>query len=564
MSTSPATVVTKPEPDQSPEALKRDLAGVPAERKYRAPKMQLFAALRRQHPDYLRSHKRWTLLRALAAGGEQAEAVKLDLLCNPDGRSPKIQKARAAIAPLVNKVGPIIARFTTQLFVDTPNIEGTTKPWLQKFLDVGARLPDDPDQRAGFTKFLDQAMFAALAEGQAIAQIDTRTASGARFLAGQAQSGELDPYVVLLNRDCLWDWETGDQGLNMVKLHRFNTYRSDWVDRPKPEHIFTIFERLDRRVVVSQYRVRRVPTRPDEVIEPKEFIHQDWKETEITIEPVVLADGTSLEQAEIFNRRGEYEFPVVILSLPGFLCLGDQLFDLQKEHFNNRCGMNWAIQRANFAMPYVKGPRDIFQDMKVGDGYYLFIPEEVAGETTVGDFAINSPAIGSATQKEESISKDIYETLQQMAYLASQTPAAMARSEESRLKDKELEQVLLSRQGRILKEFALQIVKVAAIAAGDPVDLGNLKIDGLEKFQTSGLLSYLPLYAGLAQIGGVPTPEFKRQQFKDMTRLYGTTLDSESETVQEILDAIDKVSDEDIMAAGQPPAPEPGQPAPAG
>lgn len=524
-------------------------------------KLRLLRGLKQQHEKYRANRKTWAMLRAIAQGGSAAEAVKKDLITNPDGVGRDIQEERAESAPLVNKIGPILARFVTQLFIDAPKVEGSEEPWVEDFLTTGARLPDDLDQQAGFEQFLDQAMFNALAEGAAIAQVDTQTASGARFLAGQKQSGELSPYVVLLNRDALWDWEPGDNGLRSCKLHRFNTYRETILDAPMPEHIFTIFERDGDRVLASQYQVRRVREKMHGEIRPEPFVEgiDEANLETVDIQPTRLADGTAMEKVEIFNRNGKFEFPVIVLSLPGFLCVGDQLLGLQKEHFNNRASMNWAINRANWAMPYIKGgDTDPFKNphVKAGNGRYLWFPGD--SDYEIGQISVSSPAISSSAQKEDSISKDVYETLQQMAYLASQSPAAMARSEESRIKDKELELVLLQRHGKILKDFALKIVRCASIAAGDRSPDDVWKVDGFTKFKAAGLLSYLPLYAGLAQIGGVPVPEFKRMQFKDMVRLYGTTLDHSSEEIQETLDAVDKIPEDKLMESGQPPAPEAG------
>jgi hypothetical protein len=524
---------------------------------------RLLAGLKRQHEDCRVNRERWQILRAIAEGGAAADSVKGKLLINPDGVGKAVAKDRADAAPLVNKIGPIIARFVTQLFVDAPKVEGTKKPWLQDFLDHGARLPGDSDQRASLEQFLDMAMFSALAEGGAIAQVDTRTASGSRFLSGQAQAGELDPYVVLLNREAMWDWEMGENGLQACKLHRFSTYRAGLLDAPMPEHIFTIYERDGDRVLGSQYRVRKVRKRLDEVIEPKPFIDSVIDPKDVTIEATELSDGTRLERVEIFNQAGRYEFPIILLSLPGFLCIGEQLMGLQKEHFNNRASMNWAINRANWAMPYIiGGDEDPFQDkrVKAGDGRYLWFPGDSGYQ--VGSLAVNSPAIPASAEKERGISNDIYETLQQMAYLASQSGAAISRSEESRIKDKELEHVLLHRHGTILKEFAKKIVVCAGIAANDPTPADQYEVDGFEKFSTNGLLSYLPLYMGLAQIGGVPVPAFKRMQLKDMARLYGTTLDRPSEEIDEVVAAVDAMSDDEVMKAGMPPEmaqPEPGQ-----
>lgn len=519
---------------------------------------RLLKALQYQHGTYRRSQQRWALLRSIAAGGEQAEAVKYTLIVNTDGRGEKIKKAKADAAALVNKIGPIVARFTTQLFVDSPKVE-SSKPrqsiWLNQFIEEGARLEGDPDQRAGFQEFLTNAMFAALTEGAAIAQVDTRTSGGSLNLAGQIQSGELEPYVVLLNRDALWDWDSDEDGLRMAKLHSFKTYRERWDQPPMPEHVFTIYEKEDTgRVVASQYRVRRIRERLDEEIPPIPFINTiDPKRA--SIEFTRLSNGQPFDRLEIFNRQGEYVFPLIILNLPGFLCIGDQLLELQKEHFNNRSSQNWAMWRANWAMPFIKGgDNDPFKNpqTQAGDGFYLWFPGD--SDYQVGQLGVTSPAIDAAARKETAISQDIYETLQQMAYLASQSPAALSRSEESRIKDKELELILLTRHGEILKKFATEVVKAAAIAANDNAEFN---IDGFAKFQTNGLLTYLPAFQGIMGINGVPSELFKRLCLKSLARLTGTTLDWTDEEIQSVLKDIEAIPKDEVMktlAMPEPPA----------
>jgi len=523
---------------------------------------RLLKALQYQHTTYRRSQKRWALLRSIAAGGEAAEAIKYSLIINTDGRGEKVKRARADAAALVNKIGPIVARFTTQLFVDSPKVE-SSKPnqstWLTQFLKEGARLEGDPDQRAGFQEFLTNAMFMALTEGAAIAQVDTQTSVGSLNLAGQIQTGELQPYVVLLNRDSLWDWDSDENGLRMAKLHSFKTYRDRWDQPPMPEHIFTIYEKDEMgRVLASQYRVRRLKERPDEEINPIPFLNfVDPKRA--SIEFTRLSNGQPFDRLEVFNRQGEYSFPLIILNLPGFLCIGDQLLELQKEHFNNRSSQNWAMWRANWAMPFIRGgDSDPFKNpaTQAGDGYYLWFPGD--SDYQVGQLGVNSPAVDAAARKETAISQDIYETLQQMAYLASQTSAALSRSEESRIKDKELELILLSRHGEILKKFASDIIKAASIAANDNAEF---EVDGFAKFQTNGLLTYLPAFQGLMGINGIPSEEFKRLCLKSLARLTGTTLDWTDEEIQLIVEDIDKIPKKEVMktlAIPEPPA-MPGQ-----
>ena len=139
-----------------------------------------------------------------------------------------------------------------------------------------------------------------------------------------------------------------------------------------------------------------------------------------------------------------------------------------------------------------------------------------------------------------------------MAYLAAQTPAALSRSEESRRKDEELERILLLRQGSLLKDFAAKIVRCAKIAANDSRK-EDISVEGFQKFKTSGLLSYLPLYQGLNEIGDIPVPAFKRMRLRDTIRLYGTTLDHSSEEIQDVINEVDDIPESELMQTGQPP-----------
>ena len=178
--------------------------------------------------------------------------------------------------------------------------------------------------------------------------------------------------------------------------------------------------------------------------------------------------------------------------------------------------------------------QDLFKSQKAGDGYYLWFPDD---DIEVGSFSVNSPAIPVSSQKEETISKDIYETLQQMAYLVAQTPAALSRSEESRQKDRELERILLSRQPTLLKEFAAKIIKCPKIAANDNSS-GNFKIDGFQKFEMEGLSKYLPMFQSLNEISDTLVPGFKHVWAKDIARLYEARLGHDSKEIQAILNEI--------------------------
>ena len=508
-------------------------------------------ALKRKHPEYKRSSGDWATLIAISKGGAEARAVAKKLLINPDGRGGKVIKEMLKSAPLVNKIGPIVTRIAGKTFGDPIKIEGSKELWVKDFLASGGRTPTDKDEPLTFV--IRQAAVAALATGKSYLQIDTGISSGAENLS-QQNADELKPFVNLLDRLSVWDWEEDSSGLSMVKIHNFRLERKDWASERTPVHEFTIYWKSQGRILASRYEVRK-KVKPGVKVPIVPFVEglteaKSEGERDYTITTPDTGDGRKFEEIEIFSINGRSIFPIISLNMPHELNIGDQLLGLQQEHYNNRVAAQWRLQRANFSMPYSQGgDEDPFANNKIGDGFYLRVEDP---DVTFGEIAVSSRGVDLAFKFEDVIERDLYEFVQQLSFTAQQKAAALNRSEGSRLLDQDPEDALLMQVGAPIIKAIKKVMQVAAIAANDTFDPENWQISGLQNFKTKGLGAYLSIFEGLNNVGGVPTPSFNRQKMKDIVNRYASTMNVPRETLETLIADIDGLSDEEVMEAVKP------------
>ena len=499
------------------------------------------SSLQRKHPKYIEDSSYWNLLLGITKGGKRAQKFAGQMLANPNGRSQDVIKEMIKVAPIVNKMGPLINRINSKVFSDKLSIQGTQNSWFQSFRETGGR--HDEKRNLSFEQVIRIAASEALATGKSYLQVDTATSIEPENLAQQPDE-ELRPYLNLLDRASVWDWEAGEGGLTMAKIHSFRTERRDWMSPRQGVHEFLIYVQEGARVLVSKYevRLRNYP----KGMEDRPFIERltDKKAGEYIIRIATLASGTEIEQLPIFNLGGRFEFPIIELAIPEEFCLGDQLYGLQREHYNNRVGAQWRLQRSNFSMPYAKGgDSDPFASKKMGDGFYLWLPDE---DIDFGEITVSSDGASLALQMEDVIEKDLYEFVQQLSYAAQQKAAALSRSEGSRGMDDEPENALLAEIGLPILKAVRQCLKAAAIAANDPFPSEQWEIKGLQNFRLKELGGYMPLFKDMALIP-VPTASFQRRRLRDFLVKYAATFDLDSESLEQLIADVENLSDEKVM-----------------
>ncbi|MBW4660928.1 MAG: hypothetical protein KME15_19815 [Drouetiella hepatica Uher 2000/2452] len=517
--------------------------------------MNLLESLRHRHPEHRAQCDRWALLEAMVAGGAaMTDAMKRKILPNPDGRPDAVVQERIKLATYTNKISPILTRFNSQLFSEPASFSGSKAPfWDDRFLPYGALLDGDDDARASFSTFLRESMFKCLVTGKAIAQIDTRIASGeALSLVDQDSTGELQPYVLLHPRSSLWDWESDAKGFCFAKLHRWVVKRDRWDMPPVGEHDFTIYQRTEEgAIVASRYSIRRRPKENEKPpVEP--FDLDQLQEKDVDIIPMQMPNGQPLENVPIFNYRGVFEFPIVTLTVSPGLHIADQLFEPQKSFFAQTAALEYALYTNNFSIPVVSGVEDADDDplktQKIGEGYYLTLKP---GQT-ISAFERPGRTITTAITYRGEIKRDIYDQLQQIALSAADGTAIMARSGASKREDRRPEQILLETYGQLIREYAVQILRVASIAHAEDV---RWTVDGFDDFLGEGVLEEVTDMQQLQTVT-IPSPTFKRETTKFLVRRVGKSYGLDAKAMTKAIEEIDQAD----AAAFEPPQPEPRQP----
>lgn len=495
-----------------------------------------------KHQEHRRWGQRWELLEAMVAGGRKmTPEMKRRLMVNPDGREEGVIEQRLKLATYENKIGPVIGRFVSQLCHKEGLYEGSKDDYWAKFKSQQALLPGDDDGRTSFHLFLQAAILSAMSTGKAIAQVDCRVATGVG-LDGQKKNGELEPYVILHPRSCLWDFEPADEGgFKYVKLHQFIERRQKWDKEPIRSHIFTIFEQEEgsERILASKYRVTCLE-------EEKAGSFADletFRESEVQIEVV---DG--IEGVPIFNVNGKYRFPVISLNLPDSLCIAEQLFDLQKSYFNQTAGLEWGMYTSNCAMPVISGvdddEDDPFLGQKIGEGFYITLKtgQNLSWTERPGG------AFGITLNYRGEISRSIYAVLQQVAIAADSGTAIIARSGESKKEDRRPEQILLEVYGEMLRVFAKQIWDCAAIAHNEDIEF---TVSGFDDFLSEGLLEYVTGYANSSQLL-IPSITFKKAMAKYSVRRILKEVKADPAEIEQAIQEIEAAEPEEF----QPPQPQ--------
>lgn len=513
-----------------------------------APKT-LFENLIYRHKEHEKS-EHWDLLWAMVSGGEaMTDDYKRKLLCNPDNRPEPIIRERLKLATYQNKLGPILNRTLSQLFEHDYVISGSTDPFWEEFSRQGALLSTDDDARCSMKGFLHQAMLQAFTEQKAIAQVDTRLATGASNRAAQRVMGEDRPYVLLHRRRSLWDWVSDDKGFVYTKLHHLRVIRKGWNTPPVYQHEFTIFQREDSgRITASRYLVRKTQQDPaNPLLDVTKAAQKD-----VTVVADRNGNNEEIVDLEIFNYpKGTFEFPIVTLTLPPALWLADQLYDLQREHYNYRAGINWKLQTNNFSMPVIlSDDDDPMAKQKTGDGYYWHFP----ANTQITSFNSSTAGISQAMSCLQANSQDFYETLQQIAIAAQSSPSALSRSQGSREMDARPEVLLLQTFGQYVTEFLAQIYKVAAIVRGEAVDW---KIEGFRDFLDGGTVEAITEQQGIKSLR-IPSQAFNQAATERFVERYGRANHFPAEVLTQSKSEIAQAPLADLID----PAPPTGQPEP--
>jgi hypothetical protein len=226
-------------------------------------------------------------------------------------------------------------------------------------------------------------------------------------------------------------------------------------------------------------------------------------------------------------------FPVVTMTLPEPLRLADQLFDTQVSFFNQTAAVEWAILSTNYAQL-------IFQDVldedelaeringRAGNGYFWALPEGVKATWLERDGA----GIDRGREYRKELKAEMLEIVQQVAANATLYQRTHA-SGESKKEDRRALDILLEVYGHRLRQFASEILNVAAIAHGENV---TWTVNGFDHYDGDTLQDDLQQLVSVT--GVVDSPTLRREGQKAIAARAVHELGLPEEIRQQISDEI--------------------------
>lgn len=453
-----------------------------------------------RHPTHKKWAKHWTTLSALAEGGCSVDKeIKARLLINPDGAETGIMSERLRLAPYDSIIGSIIMKLVSQLMRDESAYEGSSDAYWEEFRAHGSLLNNEGiPRRESFHSFLAKAIYTALVQGAMIAQVDD---------VGDA----MKPYVILRNREDLWDWHGDKEGLVYAKLHSYRYTKLAWDATPVREHQFTIYQRDERgAIAASIYSLK----------------HRNDKEGVETLPPFGIDDLETLSEANVIiedvqvnvpifsTSSGEFRFPVVIRAIEKPLQIADQLYDHMVSLFNHTAGGEWALIQTNYGVLKFTGVDKAHQEgnnnpakmVQQGNGYYMECEPGVDAEWLVRP----GNDIQLTLAYQETLKAKMLELINKIAETASNAYAMRMQSGESKKEQRRDLDILLEVYGESIRGFAADVLNVASIARNEYIEWG---VEGFTDYNTDGLSEYIQDYVNLDQ-SGIDSPTLKRESQK--------------------------------------------------
>jgi hypothetical protein len=433
----------------------------------------------------------WQLLDALSEGGHKVTLdIKADLLANPTARPREVIEKRVKVAPFEPIMGGVISKLVSQVLRDEGSYTGSKDPWWQDEFFPRAYLCDG--EKLSFQALLVDCFLQWLTQGEAIVQVDTMGESN-------------EPYLLLRKRWELWDSSCELDGARFCKLHAYYEKRDSWDGVPDRYHEFLIYQMQDGMVTASKYQIRRL-TPKDEVFSVHELE---------TSNPEHLLVTNVMVGADIFHlSNGRYKFPLIKSPIPPQLWIADQLFDLQKAHYNSGAGGRFAMAATNYAQLIFTGAEGVGQDFgsnvpatysPSGDGYYWALPIGMTASWLERDTA----GIAIAFDVEEKTKASMLEKIHSISQYAAASYSSRL-SGVAKQADKYNLDVLLEIYGQKIRELAKQILDVAAIARGEDVDW---QVEGFSGYSFGGLTESINEYL-LLESANIPSETLGKEAQK--------------------------------------------------
>ena len=544
-------------------ALRSNLPAMPA------PPDLPYSVLAQENPDY--DCSLISELDDLYVGGYQlqrnAEKYLPKIVNESDGR----HKERASQTAYVPYLGHIVDHFSSAVFAQPihvrPSNDSTDPdPEFYEHFSSDADLGS-----SAFHEVAKSMLTTALVQRRAVLCVDfPPPVEGVATRFDEERSGATRAYVGEVPLESLIDWEVDTRVRRRVKLEggavEFDVGWFKWAilhtwRTERPSFLASRNERVDswkvwRRdeesgaVVWDVYEMRRKALSDGTYAEPRKNTKVPWVDGGVTSFQVV---------------------PLVEMSLPGGLWVGNKLGPLVKEHFQRRSMINSSENRSLGAtawmslgpeVPALHGelPAMVQQDPHRGDSAAQRARE--AGFLVIGsddELGYLEPSGNYAKLAEDRMAKlvdEIYRVSHLMAASVSSTSTSVGRSGTSKQEDRHSTAIVLSALGCIVREMARRVYEVISDARSEVVEW---VASGLDHYD---LTDRAEVIAEATQVDAVAIPSvtFKTQYKTELAmRLMPQLSPEEQNTIRDEIEAGIREADEaaKALAAAAPAAPAP-------
>jgi hypothetical protein len=432
-----------------------------------------------EHPEYKRKREMWRKYRDLYAGGEQLKASAADYLTPRQKEPPEVYSERLSKVFYENYVGSIIDWYAATLFRREPvlHTEGED-PGGREFFNAFA---EDCDLKGtNLSDYFRRQLIDTLITGVSYSLLDfPRSADRPKNRAEEEASGAARAYLVEYPAESLINWSFDSRG-----NYEWIVLRSIYARKDDPSEADYRHETIWRYYDKKTYRTLRcTDVRKGDV----EVIDQGYH---------ALA---SQNRVPLFETR-----------VTDGLWLMNKAALLQLEHFNKSNALSWALSMGLFAAPVVYSDKEWNQI--VGESYYIQLgPNDRFGWTEPEGHVYQIASENLARLQEE-----IYRVCYLLAQARGSQSSAPAQSGLSKLRDFAITQEVLRAYGDAVKDTMKRLLRAAAIARQDNV---QLDVSGLDDFDIRDFSSDLEDAERLLNLN-IQSSTLQKQVFKRLAYKY--------------------------------------------
>lgn len=392
-----------------------------------------------KHGSY--NSERWCQLEAIAKGGEHFKKRLRTFLPQNPVEPGDVYKQRLEQAHFRSYVGAIINLYTGWLFAANfsvkPYKRGTKEPIsnIDKFY---GEFQEDVGNETQLTAFVQERFREALTKQAAYWLVELPSNNG--VVPEDAKEfedrGLGRATLKAIDREELYDWDEDDRGnLNWVMLHTVVESRKSWAHaRDTVTETWRVYDRTLVHTFQLEYPKGKRPK------DPKHEVHQ-----------------VGAPAAHGFKR-----VPFVRLCLPYELCIGEQTFDTQLEHFRQDNALSWLIRRTCYAQPVFNLEDGEGRPPTMGAGYAIVLgPEDKFGWTAPPQTPFDVLQKSVDNKREE-----IYRIVHQMAQAVDNNAETVGRSADSKEIDAAATRIMLNAYGKYVSQTIEETYEIISEANG--------------------------------------------------------------------------------------------------